>query len=81
MENKLVSEEDLQHFHTSLIENHEDATGFLYIKQEVFRELSFSSPEIVTPQLPEDVFVSALITSDFTDTGKVVECRIRDTRS
>ena len=65
MENKLVSGEDLKHFHTSLLGNEEDAKGLLNIKQEVFKELSVSAPEIVMPQLPEDVFASTLISSDF----------------
>lgn len=73
---ELVSEEELKHFHTSLLGSPEDAKGLLQIKQKVLKELILSSPEIVVPQLPEDVFVSGLIPSDFADTGKVVECRI-----
>ena len=73
---ELVSGEDLKHFHTSLLGSPEDAKGLLQIKQKVLKELSLSSLEIVTPKLPEDVFASALIPSDFADTGKVVECRI-----
>ena len=72
MENKLVSREDLKHFHTSLMGNHKDAKELLNIKQEVFKELSLSSPQMITLQLAEDVFASTLIPSDFTDTGVVV---------
>ena len=72
MENKLVSREDLKHFHTSLMGNHEDPKELLNIKQEVFKELSLSAPEMITPQLAEDVFASTLIPSNFTDTGVVV---------
>jgi len=78
-DNKLVIGVDLTHFHSSLLGNEEDVKGLLNIKQEVFQELSLSAPEIVTPQLPEDLFASTLIPSDFADTGKpgkVVECRI-----
>ena len=64
MENMLVGREDLKHFHTSLLGNEEDAKGFLNIRQEVFKELSLSSPEIAMPQLTEDVFASTLIPSD-----------------
>ena len=35
MENKLLSEEDLKRFHTSLLGNEEDAEGLLNVKQEV----------------------------------------------
>ena len=35
MENKLVCEEDLKHFHISLLGNKEDAKGCLKVKQEV----------------------------------------------
>ena len=34
MENKLVSEEDLKHFHASLLGNEEDAKWLLNVKQE-----------------------------------------------
>lgn len=69
MENKLVSEKDFKHFHTSLLGNEEDAKEFLNIKQEAFKELSLSAPEIVASQLPEVAFASTLIPSDFADTG------------
>ena len=35
MENKLVCEEDLKHFHSSLLGNKDDAKGLLNIKWEV----------------------------------------------
>ena len=35
MENKLLSEEDLKHFHTFLLGNEEDAKGLLNVKQQV----------------------------------------------
>ena len=34
MDNKLVSEKDLKHFHASLLGNEEDAKGLLNVKQE-----------------------------------------------
>ena len=34
MENKLVREEDLKHFHASLLGNEEDTKGLLNVKQE-----------------------------------------------
>ena len=35
MENKLLREEDLKHFHTFLLGNEEDAKGLLNVKQQV----------------------------------------------
>jgi len=37
--------------------------GFLNIKQEAFKELNLLVPDIITGQLPEDVFASELIPS------------------
>ena len=39
MENKLVCEKDLKHFHTSLLGNEEDAKGLLNIKLEVLSHI------------------------------------------
>ena len=39
MENKLVCEEDLKHFHTSLLGNEEDAKELLNIKQEILSHI------------------------------------------
>jgi len=64
MHNKLASEEDLKYFQTSLCSNEKDAKGLLNIKQEAFDELNLLIvPDIVTGQLPEDIFASALIPS------------------
>jgi len=52
-----------KYFQTSLCSNEEDAKGLLNIKQEAFKELNLTVPDIVTGQLPEDVIASALIPS------------------
>ena len=59
MENKLVCEEDLKHFHTSLLGNEEDAQGLLNITQEVSSckpenylqtgDLKFASGDYISP--------------------------------
>ena len=63
MYNKSASKEDLKYFQTSLCSNEEDAKGLLNIKQAAVKELNLLVPDIVTGQLPEDVFASASIPS------------------
>ena len=78
MHNKLASEEDLKYFQTSLCSNEENAKGLLNIKQEAFQELNFVVPDIATGRLPEDVFASALIPSDFKVGKEVVAVKASD---
>lgn len=78
MRNKLVIEEDLKHFHTSLLTSKEDAKGLLNIKQEVFKELNLVAPDSFTAQLPEDAFASALIPTDFCGGKEVLAVKAAD---
>ena len=70
--------EDLNHFHTSLLTSKEDAKGFLNIKQEVFKELNLVAPDSLMAQLPEDVFASTLIPSDFCGGKEVLAVKAAD---